>query len=177
MCWGVFRALPPTCLSVCFQEIERLKSEKPTWERRLRWEGMKSVFGGPPSLLWMNPFVGFRFRRLQLRPRKGSPEFSVWGPSHHARTGEPTLFTWGLKGYRQLICDQGQMEPTQTSCLQQAGFYRFSHRLQILQTSTWMLLSSVLTCTTNARDVAARRSQMPFSSCAVRIFVKSTFIF
>ncbi|EPY76567.1 palmitoyltransferase ZDHHC7-like protein [Camelus ferus] len=59
------------------QEIERLKSEKPTWERRLRWEGMKSVFGGPPSLLWMNPFVGFQFRRLQMRPRKGGPEFSV----------------------------------------------------------------------------------------------------
>lgn len=69
--------LPATSLSFCFQEIERLKSEKPTWERRLRWEGMKSVFGGPPSLLWMNPFVGFRFRRLQLRPRKGGPEFSV----------------------------------------------------------------------------------------------------
>lgn len=61
----------------CSQEIERLKSEKPTWERRLRWEGMKSVFGGPPSLLWMNPFVGFRFRRLQMRTRKGGPEFSV----------------------------------------------------------------------------------------------------
>ncbi|XP_058384385.1 palmitoyltransferase ZDHHC7 isoform X2 [Diceros bicornis minor] len=65
--------------SICNDEteIERLKSEKPTWERRLRWEGMKSVFGGPPSLLWMNPFVGFRFRHLQMRPRKGGPEFSV----------------------------------------------------------------------------------------------------
>ncbi|XP_040135893.1 palmitoyltransferase ZDHHC7 isoform X2 [Ictidomys tridecemlineatus] len=65
--------------SICNDEteIERLKSEKPTWERRLRWEGMKSVFGGPPSLLWMNPFVGFRFRRLQFRPRRGGPEFSV----------------------------------------------------------------------------------------------------
>ncbi|OBS58721.1 hypothetical protein A6R68_10155 [Neotoma lepida] len=65
--------------SICNDEteIERLKSEKPTWERRLRWEGMKSVFGGPPSLLWMNPFVGFRFRRLQMRARKGGPEFSV----------------------------------------------------------------------------------------------------
>ena len=72
----VFLVLPPTCFSSS-QEIERLKSEKPTWERRLRWEGMKSVFGGPPSLLWMNPFVGFRFRRLQTRPRKGAPEFSV----------------------------------------------------------------------------------------------------
>ncbi|KAB0392227.1 hypothetical protein E2I00_019409 [Balaenoptera physalus] len=65
--------------SICNDEteIERLKSEKPTWERRLRWEGMKSVFGGPPSLLWMNPCVGFRFRRLPTRPRKGGPEFSV----------------------------------------------------------------------------------------------------
>lgn len=65
--------------SICNDEteIERLKSEEPTWERRLRWEGMKSVFGGPPSLLWINPFVGFRFRRLQMRPRKGGPEFSV----------------------------------------------------------------------------------------------------
>lgn len=65
--------------SICNDEteIERLKSEKPTWERRLRWEGMKSVFGGPPSLLWMNPFVGFRLRRLQMRTRKGGPEFSV----------------------------------------------------------------------------------------------------
>ncbi|ELK31417.1 Palmitoyltransferase ZDHHC7 [Myotis davidii] len=74
---GGFLALPPTRFSLCFQEIERLKSEEPTWERRLRWEGMKSVFGGPPSLLWINPFVGFRFRRLQMRPRKGGPEFSV----------------------------------------------------------------------------------------------------
>lgn len=74
---GVCLVLSPTGFPFCFQEIERLKSEKPTWERRLRWEGMKSVFGGPPSLLWMNPFVGFRFRRLQIRPRKGGPEFSV----------------------------------------------------------------------------------------------------
>lgn len=74
---GVLRGLLPTCDPLCFQEIERLKSEKPTWERRLRWEGMRSVFGGPPSLLWMNPFVGFRFGRLQTRPRKGGPEFSV----------------------------------------------------------------------------------------------------
>ncbi|CAD7689224.1 unnamed protein product [Nyctereutes procyonoides] len=65
--------------SICNDEteIERLKSEKPTWERRLRWEGMRSVFGGPPSLLWMNPFVGFRFGQLQTRPKKGGPEFSV----------------------------------------------------------------------------------------------------
>lgn len=66
--------------SICNDEteIERLKSEKPTWERRLRWEGMKSVFGGQPSLLWINPFAGFRIRRLLLRAKKGGPEFSVW---------------------------------------------------------------------------------------------------
>ncbi|KAJ6657183.1 hypothetical protein lerEdw1_002772 [Lerista edwardsae] len=65
--------------SICNDEteIERLKSEKPTWERRLRWEGMKSVFGGQPSLLWINPFAGFRIRRLMLRAKKGGPEFSV----------------------------------------------------------------------------------------------------
>uniref|UniRef100_A0A674BL01 Palmitoyltransferase n=1 Tax=Salmo trutta TaxID=8032 RepID=A0A674BL01_SALTR len=48
--------------SICNDEteIERLKNEKPTWERRLRWEGMKAVFGGPPSFLWFNPFSGLR---------------------------------------------------------------------------------------------------------------------
>lgn len=66
--------------SICNDEteIERLKSEKPTWERRLRWEGMKSVFGGQPSLLWINPFAGFRIRQILLRSKKGGPEFSVW---------------------------------------------------------------------------------------------------
>ncbi|KAM9301595.1 LOW QUALITY PROTEIN: palmitoyltransferase ZDHHC7 [Gastrophryne carolinensis] len=64
--------------SICNDEteIERLKSEKPTWERRLRWDGMRSVFGGQPSLLWINPFVGLRLRRF-LRARKGGTEFSV----------------------------------------------------------------------------------------------------
>lgn len=62
------------------QEIERLKNEKPTWERRVRWDGMKAVFGGPPSLLWCNPFTGLRLRRLMLLPhgRRGGSEFSVW---------------------------------------------------------------------------------------------------
>nr|DBA16762.1 TPA: hypothetical protein GDO54_002302 [Pyxicephalus adspersus] len=64
--------------SICNDEteIERLKSEKPTWERRLRWDGMRSVFGGQPSLLWINPFVGLPIRRF-LRARKGGTEFSV----------------------------------------------------------------------------------------------------
>lgn len=62
------------------QEIERLKNEKPTWERRMRWDGMKAVFGGSPSLLWCNPFTGLRLRRLMLltHGRRGGSEFSVW---------------------------------------------------------------------------------------------------
>lgn len=62
------------------QEIERLKNEKPTWERRMRWDGMKAVFGSPPSLLWCNPFTGLRLRRLLLltHVRRGGSEFSVW---------------------------------------------------------------------------------------------------
>uniref|UniRef100_A0A8C9QLH3 Palmitoyltransferase n=1 Tax=Scleropages formosus TaxID=113540 RepID=A0A8C9QLH3_SCLFO len=66
--------------SICNDEteIERLKNEKPRWERRMRWEGMKNVFGGQPSLLWINPFAGLDLRRLPaLRSRRGGPEFSV----------------------------------------------------------------------------------------------------
>ncbi|KAJ3593336.1 hypothetical protein NHX12_005671 [Muraenolepis orangiensis] len=67
--------------SICNDEteIERLKNEKPTWERRVRWDGMRSVFGGPPSLLWCNPFTGLRFRRLLLlsRGRRSGAEFAV----------------------------------------------------------------------------------------------------
>lgn len=60
------------------QEIERLKSERPTWERRTRWEGMRAVFGGQPSLVWINPFAGLRLRHLlATRTRKSGPEFSV----------------------------------------------------------------------------------------------------
>lgn len=59
-------------------EIERLKHERPTWERRLRWEGMKAVFGGPPSLLWINPFAGLRLRRLiSTHARRSGPELSI----------------------------------------------------------------------------------------------------
>ena len=67
------------CAGVCaLQEIERLKNEKPTWERHTRWEGMRSVFGGKPSLLWINPFAGLRLRRLlPRRSKKGGAEFSV----------------------------------------------------------------------------------------------------
>ncbi|XP_053282003.1 palmitoyltransferase ZDHHC7 [Pleuronectes platessa] len=67
--------------SICNDEteIERLKNEKPTWERHVRWEGMKSVFGGPPSLLWCNPFTGLRLRRVLLltHGRRSGSEFSV----------------------------------------------------------------------------------------------------
>ncbi|XP_018619219.1 palmitoyltransferase ZDHHC7 isoform X3 [Scleropages formosus] len=66
--------------SICNDEteIERLKNEKPTWERRMRWDGMRAVFGGQPSLLWINPFAGLRPRGLlTLRSRRGGAEFSV----------------------------------------------------------------------------------------------------
>ncbi|CAB1323528.1 unnamed protein product [Coregonus sp. 'balchen'] len=68
-----------TVHSICNKtEIERLKNEKPTWERQVRWEGMRSVFGGQPSLLWINPFAGLRLRRLlTTRSRKAGAEFSV----------------------------------------------------------------------------------------------------
>lgn len=75
--WQVIYLQSP---SNVLQEIERLKNEKPTWERRMRWDGMKAVFGGPPSLLWCNPLTGLRRRRLMLLPygRRGGSEFSVW---------------------------------------------------------------------------------------------------
>ncbi|KAM9568785.1 palmitoyltransferase ZDHHC7-like isoform 1-T3 [Salvelinus alpinus] len=68
-----------TVHSICNKtEIERLKNEKPTWERQVRWEGMRSVFGGQPSLLWINPFAGLRLRRLlTTSSRKAGAEFSV----------------------------------------------------------------------------------------------------
>ncbi|KAL4630239.1 hypothetical protein GN956_G16094 [Arapaima gigas] len=67
--------------SICNDEteIERLKNEKPRWERRMRWEGMKTVFGGQPSLLWINPFAGLDLRHLlaAARARRVGSEFSV----------------------------------------------------------------------------------------------------
>lgn len=70
--------------SICNDEteIERLKSEKPTWERRLRWEGMKSVFGGPLAALdeplcWLPTATATdetqegRRRVLRVRPPAG----------------------------------------------------------------------------------------------------------
>ncbi|XP_031961676.1 palmitoyltransferase ZDHHC3 isoform X1 [Corvus moneduloides] len=44
--------------SICTDEtgIERLKNQKPTWEKISGWEGMKLAFGGTFSLGWFNPF-------------------------------------------------------------------------------------------------------------------------
>ncbi|XP_074696767.1 palmitoyltransferase ZDHHC3 isoform X1 [Strix aluco] len=44
--------------SICTDEtgIERLKNQKPTWEKVSGWEGMKLAFGGAFSLGWFNPF-------------------------------------------------------------------------------------------------------------------------
>ncbi|KAA8590426.1 hypothetical protein FQN60_014360 [Etheostoma spectabile] len=59
-------------------EIERLKNEKPTWERQTRWAGLRLVFGGPPSLLWISPFAGLKLPTLlPRRSWKGGAEFSV----------------------------------------------------------------------------------------------------
>ncbi|XP_028812791.1 palmitoyltransferase ZDHHC7 isoform X2 [Denticeps clupeoides] len=66
--------------SICNDEteIERLKNEKPTWERQLHWEGMKAVFGGPPSLLWLNPYAGLQlWHLLMIHRHKGGSEFYV----------------------------------------------------------------------------------------------------
>ncbi|XP_009893283.1 PREDICTED: palmitoyltransferase ZDHHC3 isoform X1 [Charadrius vociferus] len=44
--------------SICTDEtgIERLKNQKPSWEKVSGWEGMKLAFGGAFSLGWFNPF-------------------------------------------------------------------------------------------------------------------------
>ncbi|XP_047453393.1 palmitoyltransferase ZDHHC7-like [Mugil cephalus] len=66
--------------SICSDEteIERLKNEKPTWERRTRWVGLRAVFGGQPSLLWISPFAGLKLPTLfPKRNWKGGAEFSV----------------------------------------------------------------------------------------------------
>ncbi|KAL2307679.1 hypothetical protein Nmel_000653 [Mimus melanotis] len=45
----------PLQLAHC-EGIERLKNQKPTWEKISGWEGMKLAFGGAFSLGWFNPF-------------------------------------------------------------------------------------------------------------------------
>ncbi|XP_029951618.1 palmitoyltransferase ZDHHC7-like [Salarias fasciatus] len=43
-----------------------------------RWAGLSSVFGGPPSLLWISPFAGLKLPLFPWkRPRRGGAEFSV----------------------------------------------------------------------------------------------------
>ncbi|OPJ80297.1 palmitoyltransferase ZDHHC3 isoform B [Patagioenas fasciata monilis] len=51
--------------SICTDEtgIERLKNQKPTWEKISGWEGMKLAFGGAFSLGWLNPFSNLNCRR------------------------------------------------------------------------------------------------------------------
>ncbi|KAI3371350.1 hypothetical protein L3Q82_023563, partial [Scortum barcoo] len=61
-------------------EIERLKNEKPTWERPglAGREGSASVFGGRPSLTWISPFAGLHLPTLlHRRTWRGGAEFSV----------------------------------------------------------------------------------------------------
>ncbi|XP_036963963.1 palmitoyltransferase ZDHHC7-like [Acanthopagrus latus] len=66
--------------SICNDEteIERLKNEKPTWERQTRWAGLRSVFGGQPSLMWISPFAGLKLPTfVRKRTWRGGAEFSV----------------------------------------------------------------------------------------------------
>ncbi|XP_027531431.1 palmitoyltransferase ZDHHC3 isoform X1 [Neopelma chrysocephalum] len=51
--------------SICTDEtgIERLKNQKPTWEKISGWEGMKLAFGGAFSLGWFNPFSNLNCER------------------------------------------------------------------------------------------------------------------
>ncbi|XP_017545673.1 palmitoyltransferase ZDHHC7-like [Pygocentrus nattereri] len=66
--------------SICSDEMvaERLKNEKLKKGRRVRWDSMKTVFGGQPSLLWINPFAGLRLRKLiTSQTLRAGPEFSV----------------------------------------------------------------------------------------------------
>lgn len=54
-------ARQPTTL-LFLQGIERLKNQKPTWEKISGWEGMKLAFGGAFSLGWFNPFSNLNCR-------------------------------------------------------------------------------------------------------------------
>ncbi|XP_066505678.1 palmitoyltransferase ZDHHC7-like isoform X2 [Hoplias malabaricus] len=66
--------------SICSDDMvsERLKSDKLQRDRRVRWESMRNVFGGQPSLQWMNPFAGLRLRKLiSSHTLRTGPEFSV----------------------------------------------------------------------------------------------------
>ncbi|CAM4515651.1 unnamed protein product [Lepidochelys olivacea] len=51
--------------SICTDEtgIERLKNQKPTWEKVSSWEAMKLAFGGNFSLSWFNPFSGLSCKK------------------------------------------------------------------------------------------------------------------
>ncbi|XP_056272389.1 palmitoyltransferase ZDHHC7-like [Pseudoliparis swirei] len=61
--------------SICNDETE---NQQPTWQRQTRWAGLRSVFGGPPSLLWVSPFAGIKLPTLlPRRSWRGGAEFSV----------------------------------------------------------------------------------------------------
>ncbi|XP_009992399.1 PREDICTED: palmitoyltransferase ZDHHC3 isoform X1 [Chaetura pelagica] len=54
--------------SICTDEtgIERLKNQRPTWEKISGWEGMKLAFGGAFSLGWFNPFSDLNCKSPEL---------------------------------------------------------------------------------------------------------------
>uniref|UniRef100_A0A672G9Y1 Palmitoyltransferase n=1 Tax=Salarias fasciatus TaxID=181472 RepID=A0A672G9Y1_SALFA len=61
--------------SICSSAAVRNSWSGDTW---CRWAGLSSVFGGPPSLLWISPFAGLKLPLFPWkRPRRGGAEFSV----------------------------------------------------------------------------------------------------
>lgn len=90
--------------SICNDEteIERLKSEKPTWERRLRWEGMKSVFGGP--------FAALDEPLRRLPTAAPADETQERGPRvlgvRLPRRADLLRTLFGVRRYHPLVCGQ-----------------------------------------------------------------------
>ncbi|KAI1242913.1 hypothetical protein IHE44_0000472 [Lamprotornis superbus] len=92
-----------------FMGIERLKNQKPTWEKISGWEGMKLAFGGAFSLGWFNPFSNLNCessvpaegkqksrvkRRVGARRVISSPPVTVWMkqgcvPGPYTECGQP----------------------------------------------------------------------------------------
>ena len=65
--------------SICNDEteVERLKSKKPEWEKRLQWEEMKSVFGRPPLADLDEPLRWLPIQATADNMQKKGPKFST----------------------------------------------------------------------------------------------------
>lgn len=144
------------------QEIERLKNEKPTWERRMRWDGMKAVFGGSPSLLWCNPFTGLRLRRLMLltHGRRGGSEFSVWEDCRLMQlTDTSPCLVWWKKRISSMPSSTGATMNLRRR-LSWVGDKTFcSNGTQVYHNHYWeSVLSITCWCGSNTCDIALHKS-------------------